>query len=40
LALEMCNRAYVLETGRIKMEGTGRALLDDPAVRASYLGIK
>jgi branched-chain amino acid transport system ATP-binding protein len=40
LALEMCNRAYVLETGRIRMEGTGRALLDDPAVRASYLGIK
>jgi len=40
LALEMCNRAYVLETGRIRMEGTGKALLDDPAVRASYLGIK
>jgi branched-chain amino acid transport system ATP-binding protein len=40
LALEMCNRAYVLETGRIRMEGTGQALLDDPAVRASYLGIK
>jgi branched-chain amino acid transport system ATP-binding protein len=40
LALEMCNRAYVLETGRIRMEGTGRDLLDDPAVRASYLGIK
>src|SRR5512133_567359 len=32
LALEMCNRAYVLETGRIRMEGSGRALLDDPAV--------
>jgi branched-chain amino acid transport system ATP-binding protein len=40
LALEMCNRAYVLETGHIRMEGTGKALLDDPAVRASYLGIK
>lgn len=40
LALEMCHRAYVLETGRIKMEGTGKALLEDPAVRASYLGIK
>jgi branched-chain amino acid transport system ATP-binding protein len=40
LALEMCHRAYVLETGRIRMEGTGQALLEDPRVRASYLGIK
>jgi branched-chain amino acid transport system ATP-binding protein len=40
LALEMCHRAYVLETGRIRMEGTGKALLEDPRVRASYLGIK
>jgi len=39
LALDMCHRAYVLETGRIKMEGTGKALLEDPRVRASYLGI-
>ncbi len=40
LALEMCNRAYVLKTGQIIMEGTGKALLEDPRVRASYLGIK
>jgi branched-chain amino acid transport system ATP-binding protein len=40
LALEMCHRAYVLETGKIRMEGTGQALLEDPRVRASYLGIK
>ncbi len=40
LALEMCHRAYVLETGRIRMEGVGKDLLEDPAVRASYLGIK
>jgi branched-chain amino acid transport system ATP-binding protein len=40
LALEMCHRAYVLKTGQITMEGTGRELLDDPRVRASYLGIK
>ncbi len=40
LALEMCHRAYVLETGRIRMEGAGKDLLEDPAVRASYLGIK
>jgi len=40
LALEMCHRAYVLKTGQIIMEGTGKELLDDPRVRASYLGIK
>lgn len=40
LALEMCHRAYVLKTGEIIMEGTGRELLEDPRVRASYLGIK
>jgi branched-chain amino acid transport system ATP-binding protein len=40
LALEMCHRAYVLKTGQIIMEGTGKALLEDPRVRASYLGIK
>ncbi len=40
LALEMCHRAYVLKTGEIVMEGTGRELLEDPRVRASYLGIK
>lgn len=39
LALDMCHRAYVLETGRIKMEGTGQELLDDRRVRGSYLGI-
>jgi len=40
LALEMCHRAYVLKTGQIIMEGTGKELLEDPRVRASYLGIK
>ncbi len=40
LALEMCHRAYVLKTGEIVMEGTGKELLEDPRVRASYLGIK
>jgi branched-chain amino acid transport system ATP-binding protein len=36
----MCHRAYVLKTGQIIMEGTGKELLEDPRVRASYLGIK
>jgi branched-chain amino acid transport system ATP-binding protein len=40
LALEMCHRAYVLKTGQIIMEGSGKELLEDPRVRASYLGIK
>ncbi len=37
-ALELCDRAYVLETGTVTLHGTGRALLGDPKVRASYLG--
>jgi branched-chain amino acid transport system ATP-binding protein len=39
LALEMCDRAYVLETGQIRMEGCGSDLLHDERVMASYLGI-
>jgi branched-chain amino acid transport system ATP-binding protein len=39
IALEVCQRAYVLKTGTINMEGTGKELLEDPRVRASYLGI-
>jgi branched-chain amino acid transport system ATP-binding protein len=39
LALEMCNRAYVLETGKIRMEGRGSDLLHDERVMNSYLGI-
>jgi branched-chain amino acid transport system ATP-binding protein len=38
LALELADRAYVLETGRIQQEGTGRALLADARVRDAYLG--
>jgi branched-chain amino acid transport system ATP-binding protein len=39
LALEMCDRAYVLETGKIRMEGKGADLLHDERVMESYLGI-
>ena len=39
LALEMCDRAYVLETGQIRMEGSGTDLLHDKRVMESYLGI-
>lgn len=37
--LKMCSRAYVLENGRITMEGRGEELLNDPHVKEAYLGI-
>jgi branched-chain amino acid transport system ATP-binding protein len=37
-ALEMCDHAYVLESGLIAYEGTGLQLLDTPHVRQAYLG--
>jgi len=37
-ALAVADRAYVLETGRITMQGMGRALRADPKIRAAYLG--
>ncbi len=38
-ALSLADRGYVLETGVIAHAGSGRALLEDPAVRAAYLGV-
>ena len=37
-ALELSDRSYVLEQGRVSLTGTGRALLDNPHVRKAYLG--
>jgi branched-chain amino acid transport system ATP-binding protein len=37
-ALHVAHYAYVLETGRITLEGSGRELLEDPRVRHAYLG--
>ena len=37
-ALEISDRAYVLEVGQITREGPGKDLLDDPEVRRAYLG--
>jgi len=37
-ALEISDRAFVLELGRNRFEGTGRALLDNPEVKRHYLG--
>ncbi len=38
MALSVADRAYVLETGRVALEGTGTQLAGDAAVRANYLG--
>lgn len=38
MALSISNRAYVLETGKIVMEGEGQELLQDDQVRKAYLG--
>ena len=38
-ALELCDRAYVLEQGRVTKSGTGAELLNDPHVRSAYLGV-
>ena len=38
MALSIADRAYVLETGRIVMEGEAAALLEDDKVRSAYLG--
>lgn len=37
-ALEIADRAYVMESGIISMSGDARQMLDDPKVRAAYLG--
>jgi len=37
--LEIANYAYVIENGRIVMEGEGAALLKDDYIRQAYLGI-
>jgi len=37
-ALRIANRAYVLETGEVVMQGTGQELLASPEVRKAYLG--
>jgi branched-chain amino acid transport system ATP-binding protein len=38
LALDLCPRAYVLEAGRIVMEGASAELAESPAIQAAYLG--
>ncbi len=38
-ALELADRAYVLEEGRIVREGSPKELLADEALRAAYFGM-
>ena len=38
MALSIADRAYVLETGKIVMEGSASDLLGDPRVKKAYLG--
>ncbi len=38
-ALELAQRAYVLENGQIVLSGKARELADDPRVQAAYLGV-
>ncbi|MCY4003413.1 MAG: ABC transporter ATP-binding protein [Rhodospirillales bacterium] len=37
-ALRLCHRGYVLANGMVTLEGTGKELLQNPAVQAAYLG--
>ena len=39
MALSIADRAYVLELGKVIMEGPGKQLLNDPAVKHAYLGV-
>lgn len=38
-ALQLAHRGYVLETGSIVMEGTGKQLMESPEVQKAYLGV-
>ena len=38
-ALQSCDHGYVLETGRVALEGTNEQLLSDDRVRKAYLGM-
>ncbi len=39
MALKVSHRAYVLETGKVRLSGEGRALLANPEIQAAYLGV-
>jgi branched-chain amino acid transport system ATP-binding protein len=39
VALRHTDRGYLIETGRVVLEDTAQALLDNPGVRGAYLGL-
>ncbi len=39
MSLAIADRAYVIEMGRVVLEGTGQELLNDPAIAERYLGV-
>jgi branched-chain amino acid transport system ATP-binding protein len=39
LALKLANRGYVLETGRVALQDSAAALLQNPQVKQAYLGV-
>jgi branched-chain amino acid transport system ATP-binding protein len=38
-SLSLSDRSYVLEHGRVVLEGKASELIDDPHIRAAYLGM-
>jgi branched-chain amino acid transport system ATP-binding protein len=38
-ALEVCDRAYVIQTGRVVLEGTGRQVLKSELIQKAFLGF-
>ena len=38
-ALDLADRGYILQTGRVIAEGTGRELLESDVIRSAFLGI-
>ena len=38
-ALKLAQRAYVIQTGKVVLEGKGMELLESPLVRKAYLGL-
>ena len=39
MSLGICDRAYVLETGSIITQGTGKEMLENEEVKKAYLGL-
>lgn len=39
MALQCADRAYVLETGTVKLEGDAKSLMNDQIIREAYLGV-